>query len=288
MKLKVQLIIESDSGETEVVQEVAKLERHSLRPENLGLMLSEAKGLLHEVQKAMVTHQTTGYLTQQISCPECGAIRSHKGKHQIVLRTLFGKLRLDIPRLYHCGCCSKEEHRSFSPLAELLTERTAPELAYLENKFAAMISYGLTAKLLAEVLPTGGNINVAGVYRNLQGTAERMEAELGEEKWQFIDGCQRDWDALPPPGPPLTVGLDGGFIHAKDQKSRGEGRFEVIAGKSMPEEGAAKCFCLRADLRHKAEATVVRTDDIARASGQPTGDLPVRRCGRCPGAAAPI
>ena len=69
-----------------------------------------------------------------------------------------------------------------------------------------------------------------------------MEAELGEERWQFIDGCQRDWDALPPPGPPLTVGLDGGFIHAKDQKSRGEGCFEVIAGKSMPEEGAAKCF----------------------------------------------
>ena len=243
MKLKVQLIIESDSGETEVVQEMAKLERHSLRPENLGLTLSEAKELLQEVQKAMVTHQTTRYLTQQISCPECGRMRSHKGRHQIVLRTLFGKLRLDSPRLYHCGCCSsKEEHRSFSPLAELLPERTAPELAYLENKFAAMISYGLTAKLLAEVLPTGGNINVAGVYRNLQRVAERMEAELGEEKWQFIDGCQRDWDALPPPGPPLTVGLDGGFIHAKDQKSRGDGWFEVIAGKSMPEEGAAKCF----------------------------------------------
>ena len=159
-----------------------------------------------------------------------------------MLRTLFGKLRLDSPRLYHCECCSKEERRSFSPLAELLPERTAPELAYLENKFAAMISYGLTAKLLAEVLPTGGDINVAGVCRNLQRVAERMEAELGEEKWQFIDGCQRDWDALPPPGPPLTVGLDGGFIHAKDRKSRGKGWFEVIAGKSMPEEGAAKCF----------------------------------------------
>ena len=242
MKLKLQLIIESDSGETEVVQEVTKLERHSLRPENLGLTLSEAKELLQEVQRAMVMHQRIGYVTQKIPCPKCGKIQSRKGKHQILLRTLFGKLRLDSPRLYHCGCCRKEERRSFSPLAELLPERTAPELAYLENKFAAVISYGLTAKLLAEVLPTGGDINVAGVYRNLQRVAERMEAELGEEKWQFIDGCQRDWDALPPPGPPLTVGLDGGFIHAKDQKSRGEGWFEVIAGKSIPEEGAAKCF----------------------------------------------
>ena len=242
MKLKLQLIIESDSGEAEVVQEVTKLERHSLRPENLGLTLSEAKELLQEVQRAMVTHQGTGYVTQQIPCPKCGKIQSRKGNHQIVLRTLFGKLRLDSPRLYHCGCRSKEEYRSFSPLAELLTERTTPELSYLESKFAALISYGLTAELLAEVLPTGGDINVAGVYRNLQGVAERMEAELGEEKWQFIDGCQRDWDRLPPPRPPLIVGLDGGFIHAKDQNSRGEGWFEVIAGKSMPEEGAAKCF----------------------------------------------
>ena len=242
MKLKLQLIIESDSGETELVQEVTKLERGSLRPENLGLTLSEAKELLQEVQRAMVTHQGTGYVTQQIPCPKCGKSQSRKGKHQIVWRTLFSKLRLDSPRLYRCECCSKEKSRSFSPLAELLTERTAPELAYLESKFAAMISYSLTAELLAEVLPTGGNINVAGVYRNLQGVAERMEAELGEEKWHFIDGCQRDWNRLPPPRPPLIVGLDGGFIHAKDQNSRGEGWFEVIAGKSMPAEGAAKCF----------------------------------------------
>jgi hypothetical protein len=32
MKLRIQLIIESDSGEMEVVQEMAKLERYSLRP----------------------------------------------------------------------------------------------------------------------------------------------------------------------------------------------------------------------------------------------------------------
>jgi hypothetical protein len=181
-------------------------------------------------------------VTQHLACPECGKIRSQKGKHQFVFRTLFGTVRLENPRLYPCGCCRTEAPRSFSPLAALLPERTAPELAYLEAKFAALISYGLTAELLSEVLPTGGAINVAGVYRKVQRVAERMEAELGEEQGHFIEGCQRDWDALPPPGPPITVGLDGGFVHAKGQKSHGEGWFEVIAGKSVPEQGAAKCF----------------------------------------------
>jgi hypothetical protein len=242
MRLKVQVVIESESGKAEMVQEVAKLERHALRPETLGLTLSEAKALLQEIQTAMVTHQSTECVTQQLACPDCGRIRSQKGKHQVVFRTLFGTVRLESPRLYHCGCCRAEAPRSFSPLAALLPERTAPELAYLETKFAALISYGLTAELLADVLPTGGAINAAGVYRKVQRVAERLEAELGEEQGPFIEGCQRDWDALPPPGPPITVGLDGGFVHAKAQKSRGEGWFEVIAGKSVPQEGAAKCF----------------------------------------------
>ncbi|MBV8398292.1 MAG: ISKra4 family transposase [Acetobacteraceae bacterium] len=242
MRLKVQVVIESESGEAEMVQEVAKLERHGLRPESLGLTLSGAKALLQEVQRVMATHQSAEYVTQQLACPNCGRIRSQKGKHQVVFRTLFGAVRLESPRLYPCGCCRKEAPRSFSPLAALLPERTAPELAYLETKFAALISYGLTAELLAEVLPTSGEINAAGVHRNVQRVAQRLEAELGEEKGQFIEGCQRDWDALPPPGPPITVGLDSGFVHAKAQESRGEGWFKVIAGKSVPVEGIPKCF----------------------------------------------
>jgi hypothetical protein len=41
---------------------------------------------------------------------------------------------------------------------------------------------------------------------------------------------------------PLTVGLDGGYVHSSTQTSRKDGWFEVIAGKSMPTDGEAKCF----------------------------------------------
>ena len=36
---------------------------------------------------------------------------------------------------------------------ERLPERTSPELAYLETKFAALVSDGLIVELLREVLP---------------------------------------------------------------------------------------------------------------------------------------
>ena len=241
MRLTVQVVIESDVGEREVVEEVVTLARGALRVEELGLTIAEAKAMLQGVQQALVTHQAAEARAAHAHCPDCGRRRGQKGQHTLVVRTLFGKLQLPSPRLYHCPCRPRES-RSFSPLADVLSERTTPELVYLESKFAALVSYGVTIDLLADVLPLDGVINAASLHRTLGRVGTRIDRDLGDEKGQFLDGCQRDWDALPPPGPPLTVGLDGGFVHAKDQPSRHEGWFEVIAGKSLPADGTGKVF----------------------------------------------
>ena len=72
--------------------------------------------------------------------------------------------------------------------------------------------------------------------------AQRLDDELGHEQPFFIEGCPADWEELPRPDLPLTVGLDGGYVHSARQRSRRDGWFEVIAGKSMPADGPAKCF----------------------------------------------
>src|SRR6266487_2945573 len=169
-----------------------------------------------------------------------GARRSYKGHHQIVVRSLFGKLTLPSPRLYTCRCQQTDNARSNSPLADRFPERTTPELRYLEAKWAALLPYGVTIDVLEEVLPL--RANRATVYRHLQQVAERLEGALGDEQRFFVEGCQRDWDRLPWPNGPLTVGIDGGYVHAPDGDNRKAGRFEVIVGKSIPTDGAAKCF----------------------------------------------
>jgi hypothetical protein len=50
------------------------------------------------------------------------------------------------------------------------------------------------------------------------------------------------WEGLPRPDLPLVVGLVGGYVHSSEQRSRRDGWFEVIAGKSMPDQGPAKAF----------------------------------------------
>jgi hypothetical protein len=91
------------------------------------------------------------------------------------------------------------------------------------------MSYGMTAKLLEDVLPMDDPLNAFTIRRHDCDVAERLERELGKEQDCFIEGCQRDWAKLPAPDGPLTVGIDGGYVRGH----RKQGQFEVIAGKSI-------------------------------------------------------
>jgi hypothetical protein len=97
--------------------------------------------------------------------------------------------------------------------------------------------------MLEEVLPVGEDLSTTAIRSNVALLAERMEGELGEEKDIFIEGGEREWAELPEPAGPLSVGIDGGYVHTREQQQSGQWRcFEVIVGKSIPTEGESKCF----------------------------------------------
>ena len=108
------------------------------------------------------------------------------------------------------------------------------------------MAYAPGCDLLHDVLPVDEKLNAETMRQHLFQAAERMEGELGEERASLIEGGDEDWEQLPTPDGPLTVGLDGGFVRARHKR----GCFEVIVGKSVLEfkrddEGAEKsqkCF----------------------------------------------
>lgn len=245
MKVKVQIITVDDDGQ-ETTHSVACLERDSLTPETLGLSLVEGKAVLKAIQEVVVEWQMADYLRRQRPCPFCGKTRRSKGFHAHTrFRTVFGTLPVQSPRLHHCGC-RPQPTKTFSPLAELLPEHTMPELLFLETKWAALMSYGLTAALLQDVLPIDEPLHDVTIRNHVFHVAERLERALGEEQVMFVEGCQLDRERLPMPDGPLTVGIDGGYVRAP----RKQGCFEVIAGKSIRafrrdeavEQPSSKCF----------------------------------------------
>jgi hypothetical protein len=238
MHIKIQLIVLSDDDQEQTLEEVVTLEKEFEHLEQIGLTLTESKNILKQIQQTVIERQIAAYLKTHRQCERCGKRHKLKSYHEIVFRTLFGNIRLKSPRLYHCQC-QKHRTKSFSPLVELLAEHTAPELLYLETKWASLVSYDKTAELLKEVLPIDDKINAATVRNHLHRVAQRKESKLGEERVFFIDGCPRDWEKLPASGPPITVGMDGGYV--RDWRNK-KSHFEVIVGKSVPARAEAKAF----------------------------------------------
>src|SRR5712692_3352732 len=191
MRMTLQVVIEDEDHHTPpLVKEVFRLERkcEDLRPETLGLKLDEAKDVLAAIQTALVTAQATRFLEQQSFCPDCGMPYPKNGTHHLTFRTLFGTIKLVSQRFYTCSCSQAKARRqgqkqiSVSPLANLLPERTAPELVYLQTKWAAVMSYGCTAERLSEVLPLEKRISTAVLSGHVQQVATRIDGELGDEQ----------------------------------------------------------------------------------------------------------
>ena len=163
--------------------------------------------------------------------------RHSKGSYPVVFLTLYGDVQLASPRLHRCPCQGADGPATVSPLRTLIPDYVAPERLYLEARWASLVPYAAAAGLLADILPITSGANATTLREHVLRVAERAEAELGEERSCFIDGCPADWAELPIPEGRIVVGLDGGYVRDwEDRKTN----FEVIVGQSVPEDRDAR------------------------------------------------
>ena len=127
-------------------------------PNDIGLSVSESKQLLGAVQKSLVQQQADEYIHQNIRCPHCLMKRRIKGQQKIQYRTLFGVIPVSGLRVYWCRC-EESATKTVSLLSDWAGDHTHPALKYIETRWASLISYEMTVRLLTDVLPVGYSLN---------------------------------------------------------------------------------------------------------------------------------
>ena len=137
-----------------------------------------------------VEAQAEAYCTSKSACSSCGRRLRKKGRCAIRYRTVFGDIPVTSPRYYRCRCKGRRP-QTFSPLTDLLPDHTAPELLWLETRWASLVSFDTATGLLKDVLPIGERLNAETVRNHLHKTARRMEDELADEQFSFIGTCPR-------------------------------------------------------------------------------------------------
>src|SRR5215213_4932295 len=198
MRVQIQLRIVTDDDNVLSDEVIACFDKGDDQLEEIGLSLEQAKTVLAGAQVSLVAAQATSFLTRHRDCEQCGRHLQSKGRCRLLFRTAFGTIPLVSPRLHRCAC-QPAGSKTFSPLTALFTEHTAPELLYLETRWASLMSFGLTAGLLKDVLPVDVRTNAATIRNHLHKVATRQEAELGDERPRFLEGDPADGKELPVP-----------------------------------------------------------------------------------------
>ena len=237
MRVSILLQITGDDGAIGPAEEVTTFEKPTERLEDLGLSIAEGKAMLAAVQARTVLAQAETWSRRRRCCSACGEPRRSKGRYALAFRTLYGDVELNSQRLHRCPCQTADGPATTSPLRDLISSHVAPERLYLEARWSSLVPYAAAAGLLADVLPIASGANRTTVREHTLRVAERVEAELGDERPCFIEGCPAEWQALPIPEGRIVAALDGGYVRNwNDRKSN----FELIVGRSVPEERAPR------------------------------------------------
>ncbi len=256
MKLRVEVVVEDETGQE--IKRVAVMEKHCAAEDSLtgglGLSMSDSKSLLGSVQQHVLDLQVQSVSFKHAHCPKCMQPLKRKDTHSIKYRTLFGKFTVPNVRFFSCDCDECSAKKSFSVLSDILQTHTHPELLYLQSRWAALLPYGQSLRLLKDVLPLEGAISLTNMKVKVPQVGQRIEADLAQ---QACKNCSKAVTVLGDPisdetpemgasettqitmsvgqntPTSLSVGVDAGYIRSNTAKGEGSRKFGVIAVKTV-------------------------------------------------------
>jgi hypothetical protein len=227
---------------------------------DIGLSIEEGKTILLDLQTQIVTAQAQAIAEKASRCAHCQKALRSKGSKSVNYRTVFGDISVDSRRFYHCQC-SPTQAKTFSPLTSIIVDHVSPELLWLEAKWASLVSFGVTVKLLHDVLPIGKQLTAETIRRHHGRVATRLENELADERYSYIATSASARSQLPNPEGPITIGIDGGYVKSREE---GQTHFEVTVGKSIPTDRRDRYLGLVTSYDKKPRR---RLHDVLREQG---------------------
>ncbi|MFL5283484.1 MAG: hypothetical protein ACJ8AW_21435 [Rhodopila sp.] len=187
---------------------------------NLGLTLAEGKLLLAGLQQQIVAVQARDHAARRPDCRRCGAVCHVKDYRDHAVATLFGQVKVRLPR-FRCAGCGRIETGIEWPSHC----RSAPELDQLQAHSSALMTYQVAADVMAQMFP----VDAGNDPETLRSHTLTVGADL------------RDQAAVRPDAaaPAITVTLDSTFIRGCEADER---HLEVQLGNVETASGGRQVF----------------------------------------------
>jgi hypothetical protein len=213
---------------------------------HLGLTLAEGKRLLAALQQEIVAAQARDHAVRRPDCRSCGAVCRVKDYRDHAVATLFGQVRVRLPRFRCAGCGGSEAGHGWPSHC-----RSTPELDQLQAHLSALMTYRVAAEVMAQMFPldAGNNPETFRCHTLILGAELRDQAAV-----------QPDTTASA-----IAMTVDSTFIRSCEE---GERHLEVRVGNVETASGSRQVFgaVAKADtdiemLIHRSLDAVGRTED---------------------------
>jgi hypothetical protein len=264
------LIIEAriDDGDSDTKRDgstiVAIVDREDKDLSQLGLTLAEGRSLLTDVQSALVSQQVETWLSANTRCRRCGSALSHKDSRSIVVRTVFGKMALESPRLWSCACAVKSgaARHSTSPLCKALPKRVTPELECLQVKWAAHLPFRQATALLKEVLPLDKGISFSGTRNRVHAVGKALDAEIERDITQhpqcLVGESPGQSDNV------SCVSVDSAWLRCCEKSETQARHVNIVAGRATFDKRAPRVY---AYVHKEVSSAAARLDQFLSRNG---------------------
>src|ERR1700733_12438139 len=212
---------------------------------NLGITLSEAKQLLVQVQQQLVAEQANTHATFRPDCRSCGGTCHVKDWQPHRIATLFGEVRVRLPRVVCAGCGCGETAVSWPSHC-----RSTPELNQQQTRLSALMPYRVAADVMQHLLP----IDAGTSPETLRSHTLLIGEQLGDATTEKPRAGATS----------IMISLDSTSICSRED---GERQLEVHVGNVETVDGGRQVFgaVTRAEtditaLTQRTLETVGRTD----------------------------
>jgi hypothetical protein len=204
---------------------------------SLGLTLAEAKLLLVQVQQEVVAEQAHHHATLRSDCQACGRQCHVKDWRWHRIATLFGEVRVKLPRLVcaHCGCGGKG-------VSWPSHCRSTPEFDQLRARLSALMPYRVAADVMLHLLPIDAGKSPETLRSHTLLIGKRLVDAMAEKPSAAASA--------------ITISLDSSFIRSRDD---GERHLEVRVGNVETADGGRQVFGAVAKAGTDITALIQRT-----------------------------
>jgi hypothetical protein len=233
MRWKITIEGMDEFGGRDIAEMLIERQFSQLANGEIGLTLSDGKTIMARLQQFVVKQQCEAYVLTRRYCADCQTFRRIKDYGKRRIRTVYGRVEVDNPRIMNCQRCLPHFCAASAVLRDICPDQATAELMELSARMGSLMPYRKAADVLAEFLPIPSTESFMTLRHRTMKLGERLDEKARDRAWfeppSSSEHEQVELDLPNDPKREFVVSID--TAHVRGSRSEKARNFEIAVAR---------------------------------------------------------